>query len=55
MMFASLNDCEYVMLAGIALMVLGGIAIIPGFYFTRIAYYAWRGSSGYSLTSIPDV
>jgi hypothetical protein len=40
---------------GIALLTLGSITFIPGFYHTRIAYYAWKGYEGYSLDDIPDM
>mmetsp|Transcript_34744 Transcript_34744/g.87941 ORF Transcript_34744/g.87941 Transcript_34744/m.87941 type:complete len:103 (+) Transcript_34744:164-472(+) len=39
---------------GIPLLVVGSLAFLPGFYHTRIAYYAWRGYKGYSLNLIPD-
>lgn len=39
----------------IALLVLGSITFLPGFYHTRIAYLAWKGVSGYSLNDIPDM
>lgn len=39
----------------IPLMVIGSLAFIPGAYFTCIAYSAWRGYRGYSLSSIPDL
>jgi hypothetical protein len=39
----------------IALLVLGSICFLPGFYHTRIAYLAWKGVSGYSLNDIPDM
>ncbi|KAI8472688.1 MAG: hypothetical protein J3K34DRAFT_413307 [Monoraphidium minutum] len=38
-----------------ALLILGSICFLPGSYFTRIAYLAWRGVDGYSLNSIPDM
>lgn len=41
--------------AAIALLVLGSICFLPGFYHTRIAYLAWRGVAGYSLSDIPDM
>lgn len=39
----------------VALIVLGTICFLPGFYHVRIAYYAWRGYRGYSFTQIPDI
>jgi lipopolysaccharide export LptBFGC system permease protein LptF len=41
--------------AATALLVLGSICFIPGFYHVRIAYLAWKGVEGYSLESIPDM
>eukprot|EP00878_Enallax_costatus_P005123 GHUV01005385.1.p2 GENE.GHUV01005385.1~~GHUV01005385.1.p2 ORF type:complete len:110 (+),score=21.96 GHUV01005385.1:217-546(+) len=38
-----------------ALLVLGSICFLPGFYHTRIAYLAWKGVQGYSLDAIPDL
>jgi hypothetical protein len=40
---------------GIALLTLGSITFLPGFYHTRIAYYAYKGYEGYSLDDIPDM
>ncbi|KAJ7964715.1 Transmembrane protein [Quillaja saponaria] len=36
------------------LLALGFLSFLPGFYETRIAYYAWRGAQGYRFASIPD-
>ncbi|XP_027170439.1 transmembrane protein 230-like [Coffea eugenioides] len=36
------------------LLGLGLLTFLPGFYETRIAYYAWRGAQGYRFGSIPD-
>ncbi|KAK7245566.1 hypothetical protein RIF29_40413 [Crotalaria pallida] len=36
------------------LFVLGFLSFLPGFYETRIAYYAWRGAKGYRFSAIPD-
>ncbi|KAM1009687.1 hypothetical protein FF1_045095 [Malus domestica] len=36
------------------LLALGILTFLPGFYETRIAYYAWRGAKGYRFASIPD-
>jgi len=36
------------------LLVLGALSFLPGFYETRVAYYAWRGVNGYRFASIPD-
>ena len=35
-------------------LTLGIITFLPGFYHLRIAYYAWRGYTGYSFDDIPD-
>jgi hypothetical protein len=39
----------------VALLVLGSICFLPGFYHTRIAFLAWRGVPGFSLDDIPDM
>ena len=38
----------------IPLLVLGGIAFLPGFYHLRLAFYAWKGYLGYSYADIPS-
>ncbi|KAF5840266.1 hypothetical protein DUNSADRAFT_17369 [Dunaliella salina] len=38
----------------IPLLVLGSVCFLPGFYYSRIAYYSWRGYEGYHLSAIPD-
>ncbi|GMH16431.1 hypothetical protein Nepgr_018272 [Nepenthes gracilis] len=40
---------------GLFFTILGGILFIPGFYYTRIAYYAWKGYKGFSFSNIPPV
>ncbi|XP_022863428.1 transmembrane protein 230-like [Olea europaea var. sylvestris] len=40
---------------GLFFAVLGGILFIPGFYYTRIAYYAYKGYKGFSFANIPAV
>eukprot|EP00245_Coleochaete_scutata_P003949 TRINITY_DN16056_c0_g1_i1.p1 TRINITY_DN16056_c0_g1~~TRINITY_DN16056_c0_g1_i1.p1 ORF type:complete len:104 (-),score=11.47 TRINITY_DN16056_c0_g1_i1:570-881(-) len=40
---------------GIAMTCLGAILFLPGFYETRIAYYAWKGYKGFSFANIPAV
>ncbi|KAK9099886.1 hypothetical protein Scep_023316 [Stephania cephalantha] len=40
---------------GLFFAVLGGILFIPGFYYTRIAYYAFKGYKGFSFSNIPPV
>ncbi|CAD7698265.1 unnamed protein product [Ostreobium quekettii] len=39
--------------AGWGFLVLGLLTFIPGFYHSRIAYYAWRGYEDYDFQSIP--
>lgn len=34
-------------------LILGILVFLPGFYETRIAYYAWRGCKGYAFSRIP--
>ncbi|KAF7080849.1 hypothetical protein CFC21_084852 [Triticum aestivum] len=38
---------------GIFFRVLGVVIFIPGFYYTRIAYYAYKGYQGFSFANIP--
>ncbi|KAL6525507.1 hypothetical protein OROHE_015814 [Orobanche hederae] len=40
---------------GIFFAILGGILFLPGFYYTRIAYYAYKGYKGFSFANIPAV
>ncbi|OAY70062.1 Transmembrane protein 230 [Ananas comosus] len=40
---------------GVFFAVLGAIMFIPGFYYTRIAYYAYKGYKGFSFSNIPPV
>lgn len=40
---------------GIAFAVLGAFLFIPGFYYSRIAYYAYKGYKGFSFENIPSV
>ena len=39
--------------AGWGFLVLGLLAALPGFYVTRVAYYAARGRPGFSWDDIP--
>lgn len=41
--------------AGLVLFVLGLVIFVPGAYFSRIAYYAYKGREGYSFDAIPNV
>ncbi|GLT56571.1 hypothetical protein SLA2020_296050 [Shorea laevis] len=40
---------------GLFFAILGAILFIPGFYYTRIAYYAYKGYKGFSFSNIPAV
>ncbi|XP_054821954.1 uncharacterized protein LOC129320491 [Prosopis cineraria] len=40
---------------GLFFAVLGTVLFIPGFYYTRIAYYAYKGYKGFSFSNIPPV
>ncbi|XP_072963186.1 uncharacterized protein [Typha angustifolia] len=40
---------------GVFFAILGAIMFIPGFYYTRIAYYAYKGYKGFSFSTIPPV
>jgi hypothetical protein len=40
---------------GIFFAVLGVVMFIPGFYYTRIAYYAYKGYKGFSFSNIPPM
>lgn len=40
---------------GVFFAILGSVLFIPGFYYTRIAYYAYKGYKGFSFSNIPPV
>ncbi|XP_010539402.1 PREDICTED: transmembrane protein 230-like [Tarenaya hassleriana] len=40
---------------GLFFTILGCILFIPGFYYTRIAYFAYKGYKGFSFSNIPPV
>ncbi|AQK91235.1 hypothetical protein ZEAMMB73_Zm00001d009033 [Zea mays] len=40
---------------GIFFMMLGIVMFIPRFYYTRIAYYAYKGYKGLSFSNIPPI
>lgn len=40
---------------GVFFSLLGALLFIPGFYYTRIAYYAYKGYKGFSFSNIPPV
>ncbi|GAX77094.1 hypothetical protein CEUSTIGMA_g4540.t1 [Chlamydomonas eustigma] len=35
-------------------MFLGILTFMPGFYHSRLAYYAWKGCRGYTWDKIPS-
>jgi hypothetical protein len=41
--------------SGLFFAILGAVLFIPGFYYTRIAYFAYKGYRGFSFSSIPPV
>ncbi|CAN6469413.1 unnamed protein product [Victoria cruziana] len=40
---------------GIFFTGLGSVLFVPGLYYTRIAYYAYKGYKGFSFSNIPPV
>jgi hypothetical protein len=48
-------DCCWCLLQALAFTIIGSVAFIPGFYYTRLAYYAYRGYAGYTFEDIPDL
>eukprot|EP00271_Cylindrocystis_brebissonii_P023209 TRINITY_DN94_c0_g1_i1.p1 TRINITY_DN94_c0_g1~~TRINITY_DN94_c0_g1_i1.p1 ORF type:complete len:114 (-),score=18.93 TRINITY_DN94_c0_g1_i1:727-1068(-) len=40
---------------GIVYCILGALLFLPGFYESRIAYYAFKGYRGFSFANIPAV
>ncbi|XP_078434419.1 uncharacterized protein LOC144705551 [Wolffia australiana] len=40
---------------GIFFAGLGAMLFLPGFYYSRIAYYAYKGYKGFSFSNIPPV
>ncbi|PKU79817.1 transmembrane protein 230-like [Dendrobium catenatum] len=40
---------------GIFFAGLGSVLFLPGFYYTRIAYYAYKGYKDFSFDNIPPV
>ncbi|KAG6508256.1 transmembrane protein 230-like [Zingiber officinale] len=40
---------------GVFFALLGSVLFIPGFYYSRIAYYAYKGYKGFSFANIPAV
>nr|XP_043622365.1 transmembrane protein 230 [Erigeron canadensis] len=53
--FMSINQVGGDTLHGVFFAILGGVLFIPGFYYTRIAYYAYKGYKGFSFSNIPPV
>jgi hypothetical protein len=35
--------------------ILGGMLFIPSFYYTMLAYYAYKGYKGFFFSRIPPV
>ncbi|KAB5514709.1 hypothetical protein OIU76_027142 [Salix suchowensis] len=40
---------------GLFFAILGVVLFIPGSYYTRIAYFAYKGYKGFSFSNIPPV
>ncbi|KAK7388171.1 hypothetical protein VNO78_22980 [Psophocarpus tetragonolobus] len=40
---------------GMFFAILGTILFIPGFYYTRFAYFAYKGYKDFSFSNIPPV
>lgn len=40
---------------GIVFALLGTFLFVPGFYYSRIAWYAYKGYKGFSFANIPAV
>ncbi|KAG6488466.1 hypothetical protein ZIOFF_049709 [Zingiber officinale] len=40
---------------GVFFAILGSVLFLPGFYYTRIAYYAYKGYKGFTFDNIPTV
>jgi hypothetical protein len=36
------------------MFIVGAILFLPGFYYVRVAYYAWYNYEGFSFDDIPD-
>ncbi|RVW30276.1 Transmembrane protein 230 [Vitis vinifera] len=53
--WSELNLDFFVLDLGLFFAILGAILFIPGFYYTRIAYYAYKGYKGFSFSNIPPV
>lgn len=52
--FLSFLICGF-WISGLFFAILGAVLFIPGFYYTRIAYYAYKGYKGFSFANIPPV
>ncbi len=39
---------------GLVMILLGGIAMLPGGYQTVVIFRAWRGHAGYNFNSVPS-
>ncbi|XP_074586094.1 uncharacterized protein LOC141841802 [Curcuma longa] len=40
---------------GVFFAMLGSVLFLPGFYYTKIAYYAYKGYKGFTFDTIPTV
>lgn len=40
---------------GMLFTLLGTVLFVPGFYYSRIAWYAYKGYKGFSFSNIPAV
>lgn len=40
---------------GMLFALLGTVLFVPGFYYSRIAWYAYKGYKGFSFSNIPAV
>lgn len=49
------DHTPFVVPAGFVLFTLGLVMFIPGAYYSRIAYYAYKGHPGFSFNAIPAV
>lgn len=41
--------------AGLSMCFVGGMCLVPGIYFTRIAIKAYRREPGFDWSQFPDV
>ncbi|XP_047323050.1 transmembrane protein 230-like [Impatiens glandulifera] len=53
--FMSINRVGGDRAHGFFFALLGAVLFLPGFYYTRIAYFAYKGYKGFSFSNIPPV